>query len=118
MFLEKHQQQIIDVRAVCPDATLMITRSTGNDIRRVAHKVINNKHPRKLLSIGRFEKNLTGPEAKRPSFQLNITNKNVGTTPGTVGPLSLAGSNALTVIAETEHRSAQHGTITNIFDGD
>ena len=96
----------------------MITRCTENDIRRVAQKVINDKHPWEALSIQRFEKNLTSREAKRPSFQFNITHKNVGKTPGTVGPLSLAGSNALTVIAETEElRSAQFGTITNLYDG-
>ena len=109
---------IIDVRTVCPDATHMITRCTENDIRSVAQKVIINKHPWEALSIQRFEKNLTTREAKRPSFQFNITHKNVGKTPGTVGPLSLAGSNALTVIAETEKlRSAQFGTITNLYDG-
>ena len=80
----------------------MITRCTENDIRRVAQKVINDKHPWEALSIQRFEKNLTSREAKRPSFQFNITHKNVGKTPGTVGPLSLAGSDALTVIAEAE----------------
>ena len=109
---------IIDVRTICPDATHMITRCTENDIRRVAQKVINDKHPWEALSTQRFEKNLTSREAKRPSFQFNITHKNVGKTPGTVGPLSLAGSNALAVIAETEElRSAQFGTITNLYDG-
>ena len=93
---------IIDVRTICPDATHMITRCTENDNRRVAQKVINDKHPWEALSIQRFEKNLTSREAKRPSSQFNITHKNVDKTPGTVGPLSLAGSNALTVIAETE----------------
>ena len=59
---------IIDVRTICPDATHMITRCTENDIRRVAQKVINDKHPWEALSIQRFEKNLSSREAKRPSF--------------------------------------------------
>ena len=108
---------IIDVKTTCPDATLMITRCTENDIRSLAQKVINDKHPWEALSIQSFEKNLNSREAKRPSFHSNITHKNVGKTPGTVGTLSLAESNALTVIAETEElRSAQFGTITNLYD--
>ena len=47
---------IIDVRTVCPDATHMTMRCTENDIRRVAQKVINDKHPWEALSIHRFEK--------------------------------------------------------------
>ena len=65
-----------------------------------------------------MKKNLTSREAKRLSFQFNITHKNVGKTPGTLGPQSLAGSNALTVIAETEElRNAQLETIKNLYDG-
>ena len=96
----------------------MTTRYTENDFRRVTQKVINDKHPSKALSIQRFEKILTSREAKRPSFLFNITHKNVGKTPRSVGPLSLAASNALAVIAETEQlKSAQHGTITDHYDG-
>ena len=109
---------IIDARTVCPDATHMITRCTENDIRRVAQKVINDKHPWEILGLQRFGKNLTSREAKTPSFQFNINHKNVSKTPGSVGPLSLAGSNALTVIVEKEElRNAQFGTITNLYDG-
>ena len=96
----------------------MITRFTENDIRRVAQKVTNDRHLWEVLDIQRHEKNLTSREAKRPSFQFNVTHKNVGKTPVTVGPLLLARSNALAVIAETkEHISAQLGTITNLYDG-
>ena len=109
---------IVDVRTVCPDAVHMITRCTENDIRKVAQKVINDKHPWDALSLQRFEENLTSREAKRPSFQFNVIHKNIGKTPGTVGPISLAGSNALTIIAETEElRDAHFGKISNLYEG-
>ena len=111
---------IEDIRTICPDATHMIARCVENDIKRVAQKLINDKHPYEDEYLERFQENLTSRDAKRPTFQFSIDKKNPGNSkiPGTVGNISLAGSNALTIIAGKEELAkAKDGKITDLYDG-
>ena len=103
------------VQSICPDVTHMTTRCVENDIQKIAQKIIREKYPHHDLAIRQLEENLTRRDAKRPYFQFNITHKS-GSLIGTVGPVSLAGSNALAVIADKEELSdAKDGSIGDLY---
>ena len=105
-----------DVRCICPDPTHMITRCVENDLKRVAQKIINDKYPDYGPSLKAFEENLTRRDAKRPYFQFNVNTK-LGSCVGTVNSVSLAGSNALSIIAEKEELAgANDCSIGNLFE--
>ena len=105
-----------DVRCICPDPTHMITRCVENDLRRVAQKIITDKYPEYGPSLKAFEENLTRRDAKRPYFQFNVNTK-LGSGVGTVNSVSLAGSNALSIIAEKEELAgANDCSIGNLFE--
>ena len=105
-----------DVRCICPDPTHMITRCVENDLRRVAQKIITDKYPDYGPSLKAFEENLTRRDAKRPYFQFNVNTK-LGSGVGTVNSVSLAGSNALSIIAEKEELAgANDCSIGNLFE--
>ena len=105
-----------DMRCICPDPTHMITRCVENDLRRVAQKIITDKYPDYGPSLKAFEENLTRRDAKRPYFQFNVNTK-LGSGVGTVNSVSLAGSNALSIIAEKEELAgANDCSIGNLFE--
>ena len=105
-----------DVRCICPGPTHMITRCVENDLRRVAQKIITDKYPDYGPSLKAFEENLTRRDAKRPYFQFNVNTK-LGSGVGTVNSVSLAGSNALSIIAEKEELAgANDCSIGNLFE--
>ena len=106
-----------NVQSVCPDVTHMTTRCVENDLQKIAQKIIREKYPHHDLAIRQLEENLTRRDAKRPYFQFNVTHKS-GSLIGTVGPVSLAGSNALAVIADKEELlDAKEGSIGDLFEG-
>ena len=105
-----------DMQCICPDPTHMITRCVENDLRRVAQKIITDKYPDYGPSLKAFEENLTRRDAKRPYFQFNVNTK-LGSGVGTVNSVSLAGSNALSFIAENEELAgANDCSIGNLFE--
>ena len=105
-----------DVRCICPDPTHMITRCVENDLRRVAQKIITDKYPDYGPSLKDFEENLTRRDAERPYLQFNVNTK-LGSGVGTVISVSLAGSNALSIIAEKEELAgANDCSIGNLFE--
>ena len=105
-----------DVRCICPDPTHMITRCVENDLKRVAQKIITDKYPDYGPSLKAFEENLTRRDAKRPYFHFNVNTK-LGSGVGTVNSVSLAGSNALCIIAEKEELAgANDCSIGNLFE--
>ena len=106
-----------NVQSVCPDVTHITTRRVENDLQRIAQKIIREKYPHHDLAIRQLEENLTMRDAKRPYFQFNVTHKSSSLI-GTVGPVSLAGSNALAVIADKEELlDAKEGSIGDLFEG-
>ena len=104
-----------DIRCVCPDPVHMATRCVENDIRRIAQRIIDETHPYEEEPIRRFEANLTAREAKRPSFSFTRTTPQKGA--GKVGAVSLSGTGALTVIAETFELQGASTAITDLFEG-
>ena len=104
-----------DVRCVCPDPTHMLTRCVENDLRRIAQKVVDTLHPYSAEPIKRLEENLTAREAKKPTFSFSRTTPQKG--PGKVSNVSLSGTAALTVIADTEELQAATSTVTDLFAG-
>ena len=104
-----------DIRCICPDPVHMVTRCAENDIRRIAQRILDETTPHDAEPLRRFEENLTAREAKKPVFTFNRTTPQTGA--GKVGTVSLSGSAALTVIAETYELEAASTTITGLFDG-
>ena len=65
-------------------------------------------------ALVRFQDNLPDRDAKRPAFKFNLSKG--GKEIFMVGSVSLSGTGALTVIAETEElKEAKNGTITDLF---
>ena len=93
---------IEDIRCVCPDATHMITRSVGRDLRKMAQKTIDDMHPHKKFALQRFKENLTRLGTKKPFFQ--FTTVSIGGTDkaGKIGAVSPSGICALTVMLVEE----------------
>lgn len=88
-----------DVRCICSDTTHMITRCVETDCKKMAQKICDDKNPHEADAVRRFEDNLTAREAKKPVFRFTRTTPQQG--PGKVECISLSGSGALTVIADT-----------------
>ena len=106
-----------NVQSVCPDVTHMTTRGVENDLQKTAQKIIREKYSHHDLAIRQLEENLTRRDGNRPYFQFNVTHK-CGSLVGTVGPVSLAGGNALAVIADKEELlDAKEGSIGDLFEG-
>ena len=106
-----------NVQSICPDVTHMTTRCVENDLQKIAQKIIREKYPNHDVAIRQLEENLTRRDAKRPHFQFNVSNKS-GSFIGTIGPVSLAGSNAITVIADKEELvGAKEGDISDLYEG-
>ena len=104
-----------DVRCVCPDPTHMVTRCVENDVKKVTQILIIAKYPNDAEPVRRLEENLTAREAKKPVFQFTRTTPIGG--PGKVSAISLSGTAALCVIAETEELQGATGTITDLYEG-
>lgn len=104
-----------DVRCICPDTTHMIIRNIENDLRRMGQKICDDKHPFEEEAIRRFEENLTAREAKKPKFQFTRTTPTNG--PGQFSSVSLSGTGALTVIADTCELQLASTNITDLFEG-
>ena len=104
-----------DIRCICPDPVHMATRCVENDIRRIAQRVVDETYPHDAEPIRRFEENLTAREAKRPYFTFTRTTPQKG--PGKVGTVSLSGTAALTVIADTVELQGASTVITDLFEG-
>lgn len=105
-----------DIRCVCPDVTHMTTRCVENDLKKIAQKLVDDKHPNEKESLSRLEENLTKRDVKKPHFQFDTTTKS-GQKVKTVGAVSLCGSGALTAIADKEELSDMIPDMTNLFDG-
>ena len=93
----------------------MFTRCVENDTKKMAQRVINEKHPNEEERIRRYEQNLTDREAMRPVMQFERTTPQNG--PGVVGVVSFSGSAALTVIAEKSELLGCSHDISDLFDG-
>ena len=104
-----------DVRCICPDVTHMITRCVERDLKRMAQKIVDDKHPYEAEPIRAFEENLTAREAKKPVCHFTRTTPT--TKPGKVSMISLSGSGALTVIADTDELQQASNPITGLYDG-
>ena len=104
-----------DVRAVSPDTTHMIVRCVERDLKRMCQKIVDDKHPHEDEAVRTFETNLTMREAKKPSFQFPRTTPAL--KPGKVGKVSLAGSEALTVIADDEELREASNDIKPLYHG-
>ena len=95
----------------------MTTRCVENNIQKIAQNNIREKYPHHDLAIRQLEGSLTSRDSKRPYVQFNNTHKS-GFLVGTVGPVSLAGGNALAVIADKEELlDAKEGSIGDLFEG-
>ena len=79
-----------DIRCVCPDVTHMITRCVENDLKKIAQKLVDDKHPKEKESLAQLEENLTKRDVKKPPFQFDTTTKS-GKKVKTVGAVSLLG---------------------------
>ena len=83
--------------------------------KKIAQNISREKYPHHDLAIRQLDGSLTTRDAK--NFQFNNTHKS-GFLVGTVGPVSLAGGNALVVIADKEELlDAKEGSIGDLFDG-
>ena len=105
-----------DIRCVCPDVTHMITRCVENDLKKIAQKLVDDKHPKEKESFARLEENLTKRDVKKPHFQFDTTTKS-GQKVKTVGAVSLSGSGALTAIADKKEFADMIPDMTNLFEG-
>ena len=105
-----------DIRCVCPDVTHMITRCVENDLKKIAQKLVDDKHPKEKESLARLEENLTKRDVKKPHFQFDTTTKS-GQKVKTVGAVSLSCSGALTAIANKDEFSDMIPDMTNLFEG-
>jgi hypothetical protein len=104
-----------DVRCVCPDTTHMITRCVERDLKRMAQKIVDDKHPHESGPIRRLENNLTMRDAKKPVFQFNRTTP--AGKPGKVSVISLSGTGALTTIADAAELQEASNEIVELYDG-
>ena len=104
-----------DVRCTCPDATHMVARCVENDLKKATQRLIDEKYPNDAEPVRRLEENLTAREAKKPVFQFTRTTPN--NAAGKVSAVSLSGTAALCVIAETEELQGATGTITDLYEG-
>ena len=104
-----------DVRCFCPDPVHMVTRCVENDVKKVTQKLVNDRHPNAAEPVRRLEQNLTAREAKKPVFQFTRTTPSNG--PGKVSAISLSGTAALCVIAETDELRDATATITDLYAG-
>ena len=105
-----------DIQCVCPDVTHMITRCVENDLKKIAQKLVDDKHPKEKESLSRLDENLTKRDVKKPHFQFDTTTKS-GQKVKTVGAVSLSGSGALTAIADKKEFADMIPDMTNLFEG-
>ena len=84
--------------------------------KKIAQKLVDDKHPKEKESLARLEENLTKRDVKKPHFQFDTTTKS-GQKVKTVGAVSLSGSGALTAIANKEEFSDMIPDMTNLFEG-
>ena len=94
----------------------MITRCVEDDLKKIAQKLVDDKHPKEKESLAQLEENLTKRDVKKPHFQFDTTTKS-GKKVKTVGAVSLSGSAALTAIANKEELSDMIPDMTNLFEG-
>ena len=104
-----------DIRCVCPDLTHMITRCVENNLKKIARKLVDDKHPKERESLAQLEENLTKRDVKKPHFQFDTTTKS-GQKVKTVGAASLSGWAALSAIANKGEISDMIPDITNLFE--
>ena len=78
----------------------MITRYVETDLRKVAQKINDDRLPRKIFAIHRFEENLTRRGAKKPFFKFTTVSTGGKDKTGKMGAVSLSGICALTVIPD------------------
>ena len=104
-----------DIRSVCPDTTHMVSRCVEKDTKRMGQKVMDEKPDSYATPFRRFEENLTARGAKKPVFQFNVTTSSAGT--GKVGTISLSGTAALTIIAETSELQGAGTAVTDLYEG-
>ena len=104
-----------DIRPVSPDATHMITRCVERDLNKMVQKIVHDKHPYEGDPICTLEENLTMREAKKPVFKFNRTTPQI--KPGKVTAVSLAGSEALVVIADEEELQEASNQIKPLYEG-
>ena len=53
----------------------MITRCVENDLKKIAQKLVDDKHPKEKESLAQLEENLTKRDVKKPHFQFDTTTK-------------------------------------------
>ena len=94
----------------------MITRCVENDLKKIAQKLVDYKHPKEKESLAQLEENLTKRDVKKPHFQFDTTTKS-GQKVKTVGAVSLSGSAAPSAIANKEELSDMIPDMTNLFEG-
>ena len=104
-----------DIRNVCPDVVHMITRCVEQDLKRMGQRIVDDKYPHESESLRKLEINLTEREAKKPFFQFNRTTP--ATKAGKVQAVSLAGTGALTSIADMSQLQGSSNDITELYDG-
>jgi len=100
-------------RCVCPDVTHMLVRCVETDLKRMAQRICDVKAPNHDLAISRLEMNLTAREAKKPAFTFDRTTPQ--NAAGKVRSVSLSGSGALTVIADTCELKEAVPNITDLY---
>jgi hypothetical protein len=105
-----------DVRCVCPDGSHMLTRIVESDLRKVAQKIQDERHPFSAEPTRRLEENLTERDVKRGAFQFDVHTK-PGTTIPQIGAISFCGSAALTAIADTDELKEKSSSISGLYDG-
>ena len=115
MCQRRHCVFMEDVRAVVPDATHMIVRCVERDLKRMAQRIVNDKHPYETDFVRTFEHNLTMREVKKPYFLFGRTTPQ--NKPGKVSKVSLSGSEALTAIADDEELQEASNEIKPLYEG-
>ena len=93
----------------------MVARCVENDLKKVTQRLIDEKYPHDAEPVRRLEENLTAREAKKPVFQFTRTTPN--NAAGKVSAVSLSGTAALCVIAETDELQGASRTITDLYEG-
>ena len=103
-----------DIRCVMLDVTHMITRCVESDLRKAAHKIVNEK-PLYKVALQQLEDNCTRREMKKPRFQFDLQVKGTDLKKGVVGPVSLSGTSTLIAIADKDELGQD---IPNLFENE